>query len=111
MSCSKETIWGHNYVASQCLDCGRLQETISSKREQVVKPKRQLNEKQQLAEEIWLWFGKSPEVRFGFLMGVIKQKGKIWVRQCWREVVVDRAKDPVKTFKWKLAQAKMYDSH
>jgi hypothetical protein len=109
MACSKEVQFGHEYLGGTCLDCGRLQETISYKRyEPVEKKKKELTAEQQLAEEIWLWFGKSKEVPFGMLMGMIKRKGMIWVRQCWREIVIDRSKNPVKTFKWKVAQAVMH---
>jgi len=110
MQCNKDTKWGHNYYAGICIDCNRLQETITHTVYDKIKKERNLTEDQQLAEEIWLWFGKSKEVKFGMLMGMIRQKGKQWIRQCWREVVVDKAKNPEKVFKWKVAQVKMLRS-
>lgn len=105
--CNIQDKFGHNYFSGICIDCNRLQETIQHRVYEEIKKKKNLNAEQQLAEEIWLWFGKSQEVKFGMLMGMIKQKGKQWIRQCWREVVIDRDKDPVKAFKWKVAQAKV----
>lgn len=103
--CDRSTKYGHHYLIGICLECGRHQDVIETKVVYKEKKKKNLNERQQLAEEIYLWSGK--QLPFGMLMAMINRTGMQWVRQCWREVVVDGAKNPLATFKWKVAQVKM----
>ena len=61
-----------------------------------------LTKEQSLAEEIWLYFGKS--IHFARIMRDIKRKGYQFIFEIFQEVKKSEAKDKKALFIWKIKQ-------
>ena len=56
---------------------------------------------QVLANDIYLFFGKSKEMPFGLIMGLIKRLGRQRIYEIWNDVRQNKADDHLKLFMWK----------
>lgn len=67
--------------------------------------KRKMTKEQELADQIYTYFGK--ELKFGFIIRVIKMKGYQFIFECWNDVKQSNPKNAVSLFMWKIGQVKI----
>ena len=68
-------------------------------------PKKKVTEEQFLAGEIYEYFGK--KLSFGWIMVIVKTKGKIYVRETFEKIRKGNAKDRLALFLWTCAECKI----